>query len=385
MLVLLTRVLLWASVGLLIWYILTKVIDKKYLTWFGGVILIVLLVASFIDPQDGTISVIWRILSFPLTPLGAVIVFLGISLSGGTKNFRATPAAIALAILLIFSIPVTAKWLISDAEQAVAKAYEDRSLVCDEVCRSSSIPPGEGNLRTAAAIVVIGDSSDIKNAMTVFNNNNTDNVSVNTPLPPELIEDVSVNTSLAPRLRYAANLYRQARDRNAAPVVIVTAGNPDEAKLEESTIIRNILVNNGVFGEDIQIERTGLDVYRTAERVEDTLQKRQVINASRDARREQGTKDDPRVFLVAPAIVMSRAALTFEKLELQVVAKPTDFYTAKFSLTGSTLNSLPDLLPSVDALQLTTRYWDELRTSLYYFLRGWLPGFNFGWDSSIEI
>jgi uncharacterized SAM-binding protein YcdF (DUF218 family) len=323
----------------------------------------VLLVASFIDPQDGTISVIWRILSFPLTPLGAVIVFLGISLSGGTKNFRATPAAIALAILLIFSIPVTAKWLISDAEQAVAKAYEDRSLVCDEVCRSSSIPPGEGNLRTAAAIVVIGDSSDIKNAMTVFNNNNTDNVSVNTPLPPELI----------------------ARDRNAAPVVIVTAGNPDEAKLEESTIIRNILVNNGVFGEDIQIERTGLDVYRTAERVEDTLQKRQVINASRDARREQGTKDDPRVFLVAPAIVMSRAALTFEKLELQVVAKPTDFYTAKFSLTGSTLNSLPDLLPSVDALQLTTRYWDELRTSLYYFLRGWLPGFNFGWDSSIEI
>jgi uncharacterized SAM-binding protein YcdF (DUF218 family) len=370
MLVLLTRVLLWASVGLLIWYILTKVIDKKYLTWFGGVILIVLLVASFIDPQDGTISVIWQILSFPLTPLGAAIVFLGISLSGGTKNFRATPAAIALAILLIFSIPITAKWLISDAEQAVVTAYEDRSLVCDEVCRSSSIPPGEGNLRTAAAIVVMGESSDIKNAMTVFKNNT---------------DDVSVNTSLAPRLIYAANLYRQARDRNAAPVVIVTAGNPDEAKLEESNIIRNILVNNGVFGEDIQIERTGLDVYRTAERVEDTLQKRQVINASRDARREQGTKDDPRVFLVAPAIVMSRAALTFEKLQLQVVAKPTDFYTAKFSLTGSTLNSLPDFLPSVDALQLTTRYWDELRTSLYYFLRGWLPDFNFGWDSSIEI
>jgi uncharacterized SAM-binding protein YcdF (DUF218 family) len=370
MLVLLTRVLLWASVGLLIWYILTKVIDKKYLTWFGGVILIVLLVASFIDPEDGTISIIWRILSFPLTPLGAAIVFLGISLSGGTKNFRATPAAIALAILLIFSIPITAQWLVSDAEQSVRKAYEDRSEICDEVCRSGSIPE-QGNLGSAAAIVVMGESSDINKAMTVFNNNT---------------EDVSVNTSLAPRLIYAANLYRQALDRNANPVVIVTAGNPDEKKLEESNVIRNILVKNGVFGEDIQIERTGLDVYRTAERVEDTLQKRQVIAASRDTRRTEGTKDDPRVFLVAPAIVMSRAALTFEKLELQVVAKPTDFYTAMFSSrTGSALNSLPDLLPSVDALQLTTRYWDELRTSLYYFLRGWLPNFNFGWDSSIEI
>jgi len=92
MLVLLTRVLLWASVGLLIWYVLTRIIDIKYLTWFGGVILILLLVASFIEPDDGTISDIWRILSFPLMPLGAAIVFLGVALSAkAPRASRAHP------------------------------------------------------------------------------------------------------------------------------------------------------------------------------------------------------------------------------------------------------------------------------------------------------
>ena len=82
---------------------------------------------------------------------------------------------------------------------------------------------------------------------------------------------------------------------------------------------------------------------------------------------------------------MSRAALSFERMNLQVIAKPTDFYTARFDTDGSLLRRLPDILPSVDALQITTRYWNELLTSFYYFLRGWLPNFNFGWDSSIEI
>jgi uncharacterized SAM-binding protein YcdF (DUF218 family) len=367
MLVLLTRVLLWASVGLLIWYILTKLIAKKYLAWFGGVILLLLLVASFIDPNDGTVSIIWRILSFPLTPLGAAIVFLSVSLSEGTAKAKGTPAAIALAILVVFSIPLFAQWLVSDAEQSVRSAYQDRTEICDEVCRNGSIP-AQGNLGEAAAIVVMGDSSDIDRALTVFDTTN----------------DVSVNTVLAPRLIYAASLYRQARDRGAAPIVIVTAGTDDEDNPEPNQVIRNILVNNGVFSEDIQIEDTGLEVYRTALRVEELLQRTQAIR-SRDTRRAEGTRDDPRIFLVAPALTMSRAALTFEKLELQVVARPTDFYTARFSRTGSPLNSLPDLLPNVDALQLTSRYWDELLTSLYYFLRGWLPNFNFGWDSSIEI
>jgi uncharacterized SAM-binding protein YcdF (DUF218 family) len=366
MLALLTRVLLWASVGLLIWYVLTKIIDKKYLTWFGGVILILLMVISFVDPTDDTISIIWRILSFPLTPLGAAVVFLGLSLSEGTKAAKGAFVSIALAILLIFSIPLSAQWVVSQAEQSVTNAYRERSEICGEVCRSDDLP--ESGLGEASAVVVLGDSSDISRQLDVFGS-------------PEA---VSVNTTLAPRLIYAANLYSQARDRNASPVVVVTAGDGD-ANSDQNQVIRNILVNNGVFGEDIIIKDTGLDVYRAAKEVEQLLQQRGVIRA-RDLRETEGIQGDPRIFLVAPAITMSRAALTFEKFWLQVVARPTDFYSGIFkSPVQDPLIRLPDLFPSADALQLTSRYWNELLTSLYYFLRGWLPDFNFGWNSSIEI
>ncbi|MEO1622454.1 MAG: ElyC/SanA/YdcF family protein [Cyanobacteria bacterium J06632_3] len=366
MLVLLTRVLLWASVGLLLWYVLARIIPKKYLTWFGGVILILLLVASFIEPDDGTVQVIWRILSFPLSPLGAVIVLLGSALSDGVKNIKGQQAAIALSILLLSSIPLSAQWLVSDAEQAVRTAYVERAAVCEEVCREDI--PARASLGTAGAIVVVGDSTDIDKALDV----------ADTP------GDVSINTVLAPRLIYAADLYDQSRRQGGAPYVVVTAGTGEDDS-DQRNVIRRILANNGVLDRDIEIEDTGFDIHRTGEKVDELLVDNDVI-APRDQRREPGaTRDDPRVVIVAPAIVMSRAALTFERMDLEVIAKPTDFYTARFASGGGLLNRLPDLLPSVDALQLTTRYWNELLNSLYYFLRGWLPNFNFGWDSSIEV
>lgn len=366
LLVLLTRILLWASVGLLIWYLLTKVIDQKYLTWFGGVILVLLLVASFAAPDDGTIGIIWKILSFPLSPLGASILFLGMSLSDGIQKVKGNPAAIALAILLFSSIPLSSQWLVSEAEQSVRAAYRQRAEVCDEVCRDTSIA-SQGNLGEAAAIVVMGDSSELA-------------------VPDGSIDNASINTVLAPRLIYSANLWRQARNLGASPNVFVTAGigGNSETANNQRQLIRNILISNGVFSENITIDNTDYNIHDTASEVEKVLQNSRVISA-RSTRRTQGTKDDPRVVIVAPAMVMSRAALTFEKMDLEVIAKPTDFKTADFNTSGDILEKLPDLLPSVDALELTTRYWNELLNSLYYFLRGWLPNFNFGWDSSIEI
>lgn len=370
MLVLLTRVLLWASVGVLIWYVLVRIIPPKYLTWFGGVILILLLVASFVDPEDGTVRVIWRILSFPLSPLGASIVFLGSALSDGIGKIRGRPAAIALSILLISSIPLSAQWLVSDAEQAVRTAYQERAAVCGEVCPADI--PGQADLSTVGSILVLGESTDIDRALEVS----------------ESPSDVSINTALAPRLIYASDLYAQARQRGAAPIVLVTAGtgsDEDEEVSQPRQVIRNILINNGVFNSDIRIENTGLDIYSSGVKLETLLEESGVIEPKEQRREPGSTEDDPRVVVVAPAIVMTRAALTLERMDLEVIAKPTDFYTAPFETDGSLLNKLPDLLPSVDALQLTTRYWNEFLSSMYYFLRGWLPSFNFGWDSSIEV
>ncbi|MGC1309502.1 MAG: ElyC/SanA/YdcF family protein [Phormidesmis sp.] len=361
MLVLLTRILLWASMGLLLWYILVRIIPPKYLTWFGGFILIALLALSFIEADNDTVRIIWQILSFPLRPLGLSLLLLGGAISEGAKRVKGTPVVIAFTILFFCSIPIFAQQLVSDAEQRVRTVYEQRAELCGDVCRNGEIP-NQGDLGQAAGIVVLGDSADIDQAINVSD----------TP------GNVSINTALAPRLIYAAGLYREAVARGANPTVFVTAGDGDDE--EQDQVVRDILSANRVPVEVIQTEDTDLDVYTTGTRIERFLQERQIIGA-RDTR---GT-DGPRVVLVAPAIVMSRAALTFERLGLQVIAKPTDFYTPRFGGGGDLLDRLPDILPSADALQLTTNYWNELLASLYYFLRGWLPDFNFGWNSNIEI
>ncbi len=367
MLALLTRVLLWASVGVFLWYILARIIPKKYLAWFGGAILL-LLIVSFLEPNNSTAQVIWQIISFPLSPLGGSIVLLGAALIEGTKSAKGSLVAIALSILLISSIPLFAQLLVSDAERSVRNAFVERSALCEGVCRVDEIPGSR--LSEVTAIVVLGDSSDIDQAAQIST---------------ETATDISLNTALAPRLIYAADLYQQViQARGAAPIVFVTAGAGDDDSDQRETI-RRILSANGVDSSSIQIEDTGLDIRTTSTRVENLLQDRQII-ANRTVRRDEGTQDDPRIILVAPAILMSRAALTFERRDLQVIARPTDFYTTPFSTEGGDLlEQLPIILPSVDALQLTTRYWNELLTSLYYFLRGWLPNFSFGWDSSIEI
>lgn len=363
MLVLLTRILLWASIGLLLWYIVARIIPRQYLAWFGGVILILLFVLSFVEADNDTVQVLWQLLSFPLSPLGLSLMLIGGALSedvrGGFKKAKGVPIAIAFSILLISSIPLFAQSLVNDAESKVSQAFEAQAALCGDVCRVENVPGA--NLAEAGAIAVIADSRDADVAIDGAQ------------------DDIAVNTVLAPRLIYAANLYADARNLGANPLMIVTAGSGKEDSAERRTI-RSILENNGVFPSDIRIQDTGLDIHTTARNVEKLLQDQQIIAA-----RNQRSSDERRVVLVAPAILMPRAALTFEKMALEVIARPTDFYSARFGSSGGTLEKIPTLLPSVEALQLTTRYWDELLNSMYYFLRGWLPNFNFGWDSSIEL
>jgi uncharacterized SAM-binding protein YcdF (DUF218 family) len=364
MLVLLTRVLLWATIGLLVWYILLRIIPKKYLTWFGGVVVLVLIVASFIDPNDQTIGSIWRIISLPLTPLGATVLLLGFSLSDGLKRVKGQQVAAALTILLLTSMPVFARNMVGQAEQSVQKAFLERQTVCQGVCPAEI--PATANLGRAGAIVVFGDDADVARGNVLFRN----------------LDETAYNSALVPRILYAADLYRQSRQAGGSPFVVVTAGpRESDAKLQEkSAILRSLLTGNGVPDNAIRLQPTGMNVYTTARDVELFMENQRALPV-RDNRSES---TDPRIILVAPAISMARAALTFENMGMQVIAKPTDFYT---TLNGDSdlAARLPDIIPSVDALDLTTRYWNEFLTSIYYFLRGWLPGFNVGWNPNIEV
>ncbi|MEM8614316.1 MAG: YdcF family protein [Cyanobacteria bacterium P01_H01_bin.105] len=364
MLVLLTRVLLWATIGLLVWYILTKIIPKQYLTWFGGVIVLVLIVASFADPNDETIGTIWRLLSLPLTPLGATILLLGSAISDGVSKVKGQQVAAALAILVVTSLPIFSRYIVARSELEVQQAFAARAAQCAEVCPAGLEGP---RLDRTGAIVVLGnDAGDAKGAVAF-----------------QSASDQAYNSTLVPRLIYASQLYSDARQAGANPFVVVTAdpGGDGEASQIKRQNIRTVLVNNGVPGENIRFESTGLNVHGTAERVDRFLRNQQVL----PARNNRNEPTDPRIMLVAPAMTMTRSALTFENMDMQVIAKPTDFYSVNRWSGNDTFSRLPDIIPNVDALQLTSRYWDEVLTSTYYFLRGWLPDFDFGWNSNIEL
>lgn len=364
MLVLLTRVLLWATIGLLVWYILTKIIPQKYLTWFGGVIVLTLIIASFADPNDETIGTIWRLISLPLTPLGATILLLGSAISDGVGKVKGQQVAAALAILLITSLPIFSRYIVSRSELEVQQAFANRAAQCAEVCPAGLQGP---RLDRTGAIVVFGNDAGDSKGSVAF----------------QSASDQAYNSNLVPRLIYAAQLYDEARLAGANPFVIVTAdpGGDSEASEVKRQNIRTVLLNNGVPATNIRLESTGLNVHGTADKVDDFLRDRQVLTA-RDNRNEP---TDARIMLVAPAMTMTRSALTFENMDMQVIAKPTDFYSVDTWSGGDTFSRLPDIIPNVDALQLTSRYWDEVLTSTYYFLRGWLPDFDFGWNSNIEL
>ena len=132
LLVLLIRILLFAAIALTIRYVFTKAIPQKHIAWRVGILLVAILTVSFTLPDDVTIQSLWELFSFPLTPLGASLILIGLSLGNSVSNLRPQPAALALAILLFSSTPLSARLLVSQLEDI----------------------PGNRDLATAVAIVV---------------------------------------------------------------------------------------------------------------------------------------------------------------------------------------------------------------------------------------
>lgn len=363
LLVLLTRLLIWAAVGLLIWWVLLRFIPRNFLTWFGGAIVLALIVLSFVAPNDQTIGGIWQAISLPLTPLGASILLLIFSLSGkGLKNVNGRQVLIALLILLLSSIPLVARNLARQAEQAVSRAYASQQSLCGDICPTVDAVP----FNRVSSILVVGNSIDDRALPSAFSQIDTGN-----DLDPVLVS----------RLNSASQLYGTLANQGINPFVIATmgpvGGGTEQRQVREQSI-RQQLAAGGVPAGNISVTSSGTDVHQAAVDLKTFLRERDLL---RDG---VPNREATRVALVAPALSMRRAALTLEQEGLQVVAWPTDLYGLNSPPPGDTIARLADLIPNVEALRLTTRYWEELLTSIYYFLRGWLPSFNVQWDRVVE-
>ncbi|PZV05015.1 MAG: hypothetical protein DCF32_11635 [Leptolyngbya sp.] len=367
---LLTRLLLWLGIGYFLWWVLKKFIPPTFLTWFGGAMILALIAGAFLFPEDSTIGVFWQFLVFPLTPLGGAITLLALSLGRDFKKQGIRMVTVALLILFFSSMPLIARALVSHSEQSVRLAYASQQRLCSDIC----LPTDQVPVDRAVSIVVIGENADAYRLTNALNSR----IDADNPLDPALVA----------RLNSAANVY--SRISAARPYVTVTAGPRFGTGEEQEPLrqaIRQQLVGRGVPSESIRVEDTGTDIRNTVVDQKKFLTEQGLFTAPAPVGRFDTTRnnrDANRVVLVAPALTMRRAALAFENEGIQVVAAPTELYGAPNEENRDTLASLADLAPNVNALVLTTRYWGELLSAVYYYLRGWLPPFSMQWEQVVE-
>ncbi|MGH8001364.1 MAG: hypothetical protein ACREPR_18565 [Brasilonema sp.] len=179
MFVLLSRVLLWLLVGTIIYSLFQRFYPSG--TFVGRLILVIMLLVvllSFINPNEPAVASLWKVVSFPLKPLGASILLMIFAAqrmkSGGTLD---KPGGYligwALTILLLASTPAVAYFLVRAPIAMVGEPYLANQEIIQNLRLASSIIPATSTSETLVALgqdtIVASDSiinasrmSDIK-------------------------------------------------------------------------------------------------------------------------------------------------------------------------------------------------------------------------------
>ncbi|MEH1946020.1 MAG: hypothetical protein V7K77_03365 [Nostoc sp.] len=116
MFLLLSRVLLWLLIGTIVYSLFQRFYPSG--SFVGRLILVVILVIvalSFLNPNEPAVASLWRMLSFPLKPLGASVLLMIIAAQkikgGGIDKPGGYLIGWALTILLLASTPAVAYFL----------------------------------------------------------------------------------------------------------------------------------------------------------------------------------------------------------------------------------------------------------------------------------
>ncbi|MCL1472979.1 YdcF family protein [Argonema antarcticum] len=355
----LTQIMLIVLIGVIVWQALVKgtgndAKPRDYLAWFGLILILLFLILSFITPHTPAVTTFGSILTFPLKPLGLAILLLFFGLGEIKKREKEriiSPKGInqiwaAFLILTIFSLPLVANLLAQRTQQEAIAAYQ----------------AALGRHETVGAIVLLAHSATQLSLLA----------------PNQLQLNDPSDRILQTVREYERQLYL---DREDSPKIIVSAGpkvgfesysksNPPEADKIAAT-----LESLDIPSEDILRERTGVDIRSSAEAI------------------KKQYKISKRVILVTSALNMQRARQTFAQLGIETIPSPAGFYslqadstpkvqvrtsqkgacdTLSISVRNARKTRISDLIPSAEALLISTRVINEFWTSVYYFLRGWL-------------
>ncbi len=125
---LLSRVLLWLLIGTIVFSLFQKFYPTgNFVGRLVVVVFLIILLLSFVNPNEPAIASLWRVVSFPLKPLGASILLLTFAAQRVKGGAIDKPGGIlvgwALTILLLASTPAVAYFLV---QSPVARAaYPD--------------------------------------------------------------------------------------------------------------------------------------------------------------------------------------------------------------------------------------------------------------------
>lgn len=388
--VLLTQVLLWIVVGLFAWYVLLRALPRAFL---GGLVLLLLLgVTAFTfytgSPDQGLIGDIFRIISIPFSPLGIILILLLIAFSELVRGGKLSATGvlllrIAVPVLLILSLPAVSYLLARGPEtEALEITREAPSLAAGARRVITVLAQDTTKLQFRPGVPAAATPSPIPPGTSApF-------ISPPDPLPPAAFTVLANQpiqlTEQGDRLTYTARLYQDEQRAGNSPLVIVSAGTRPERQrqggetregISEAEDAAQFLTTLGVPRDNIILNVDGDNIHNSAESVRRILTDRRIPFGGQ-------------IFLVTSAIEMSRASQTFRRefetngQTVTVIPQPTDFQTIpqeeslrrRFPEQAILRRNfrLSDLLPSIDALSLSSRVVNEYLSSIYYFLRGWI-------------
>ena len=328
---LLTQALLWLLVLTFLWYVLQRLVPKNYLAVLGFATLLLALILPFFYPADPLSGSAWSILSLPLKPLGLslLLLLLGTKDVGGVtgrkdgkKVVNSTLVMWAFVILLLTSNP----WISRYLERQVVSAGVSAARFCN----------APATLRTAGTVVLLGRG-------------------VTEAYQPYGTQIPQIDTN--ERILAAAAEYRQQARFGVRPLVIVSAGKLAVGTSEqtETEYMTTMLAGMGV---PEVTEYNSVSVHDSAVNV------RRILNERRVSLNE-------RVVVVASAIDVGRAQLTFQKQGLNAIPSASNLEEIICDPAQRRL-TLADFMPSAEALLRSTRAVNEFFTLIYYFMRGWL-------------
>ena len=158
------------------------------------------------------------------------------------------------------------------------------------------------------------------------------------------------------RLLYAASLYQQG----AADRLLLTGGQFPGATQSEAELMQNALLLMGVPESAMILEEESLNTYENALFAKPLLEEIDARSA----------------LLVTSATHMPRSQQVFQKMGIETVPAPTDYYVVAPKWNEETRPTpsalFLGLLPSASALALTSKVLKEYVGFVVYGWRGWL-------------